>query len=332
MMKKNETLCFNSSACSKKRLWFDRGPPEPAGETKRKKCFPETNWTKISTIASQGYFQIEKMLEKRNELEQVQYLVKWEGYEESTWVNKADFRTGHLITDESQSRILVARCPNLLSSIPLELISHIISFMNRENYNNCRLVSKSWMMAANKVVPDFELTDLLEKVYNHFGTAWFETHLIGMPKNAWREFPLFPFDFHLARQFVETWNSTYCIYPASWEGRELKSIGIVFQDKGHIKDLILTSSKYLKLNDEKLGLAACQRVKNIENSALLHWHQAHGMLSMEHHLSYIPEGNIPLPVELVRSALKAMGRWKLRVYHTWKDIVENNSPNIVGPL
>jgi len=307
---------------------------------KRRRLDEQINWSKInSAITATGFFPIEQLLGKRYLYEAKQYLVKWEGYDEPTWLNKENIKFGYVNYGTADSspivqfhRILVARAPNLLSKIPLELLSHIISFMNRKTYEICRLVSKSWMRAANKVRPEYDVKDLMERVYSFFGTSWFDKYLIGLhPKSSWKDYPFYPFDFQLAHKIMEAvGNSMYCIYPASWEGTELTSIGIVWQDREHtIRDLVLTSSNYFTDN-AKAGLAGCQREKG--NSSFVHWHQRHGTLSMENHLAYLPEGIKPLPIEMVKSVLAVVGRWKLRVFHTWKDIVEGKSPMIQGPL
>jgi hypothetical protein len=116
--------------------------------------------------------------------------------------------------DEKNSRVLVARAVNKFSKIPMELISHILCFLDRSSFARTKRVCKKWLEASKRVQPEFDLTNLVHDMHSRFGDNWFSKFIIGSLPLHWSEYPMFPIDYVLANRLVSVCpEHSYIMYP-----------------------------------------------------------------------------------------------------------------------
>jgi len=298
------------------------------------------DWEKVAGIASvyEGFFEVEKILAKRTRKALIQYLVKWRGFEKekNTWVDVNDIRYGFLTSQMAaddqlmKSQILVARIKNDFLSIPNEIISHILCFLDRRSYAACKLVCRRWQAAAKSVQPEFNLRNLTKEMKDRFGDDWFKNHFVGNVPTNWSAYPFYPLHYKLANELVaNSMERIHVFYPASWKGKELTAIGVIWKDENlRQRDAVLQRTSYWNENGRMKGIAACCRVVGRRRGfgQFQHWHQAHGRLSMEEHLEHVPKSSIPLTIERLESMLNNVT--KLSILQTWYDIQSGQGPDI----
>jgi len=215
------------------------------------------------------------------------------------------------------------------SCIPKEILAHILCFLDHKSFVKSNLVCKRWFSAAKMVQPEVDLRLFIKRMQNYFGDDWFKKHLIGNLPNTWESYPFFPIHFKLAFDIISRCTeNTYMLYPASWKGKELTALGLVWRDSSNrVRDAVMQRTNYWNEHGRMKGIAACcrsfQRKKSFGH--FQHWHQSHGRLSMEDHLEQI-QNCTPLDIYKIFSMLD--NKSKLSVLHTWYEIESGIGPDI----